>query len=336
VQDAPVELLEALAHYGVTHLMATPSLLALLCAFAGRRPEGLRLRVAESGGAPASPGLDEAVRRSLGATLLPVFGATEVGGVAIAPPACEPQRPYSVGLPLPGYEVEVVREDGTPVGAWEDGELVIHGPAVAQSYARCAGVVDQSRLAGGRFRTGDVARRDQDGWIYMRGRISSQFKVGGISVQAEAVEAALARDPDVRAAVVLPVHHSLLGYVPAALIATDGMPPPATRYARTVYVRRLLRRAAPRLETPFLELPRFVKFVPEIPTLGGGKVDRVAARRVYFDELPRPNRVRLGRIGELRGALALVPWRSTLSFLLRRPLGSARVIRRLVGRDKAK
>ncbi len=177
----PHEIVRAMAERGVTRMMAVPLLLRLLQPALAKTPEAAAgLHALYSGGAPASRELLD----SYTALNIPVYqgyGLTELApSVAMNSP--QRNRPGSVGRPLPGTDVEIadgeilVRSPGLMAGYWADPESTAHG-------------VDTD----GWFRTGDLGRLDEDGYLYVTGRRKNLVVLeSGKNVSAEEVEAALA------------------------------------------------------------------------------------------------------------------------------------------------
>lgn len=331
VSDNPQAIIDVLARHRVTCLMSNATAYEVLCAMLRRRPSGLLLRVAESGGMPSAASLASKVREKLGAQLLPVWGSTETGGVAIASvdgPA------GSVGWPLPGYRVEIVDEQGKPVRPGEYGELVVSGEGVADAYV---GGCDAERLHEGKFFTGDIARAGEDGAIFIRGRLTNEFKVAGVRVCAEEVETALCASPLVLEAAVLPAPHPVFGHVPAALLRVE---PGNYRHGRPDdrrYVREIIGEVAARLNDPGLELPRYFKLTTEVlPRTAAGKLDRRVVRQMYFEEPPRPSRVRIPPLKTVRLVGSSLKSEVFRRLLLAHPMGVLRVLRRLRQGDRGR
>lgn len=268
-QENPLQLASAILSTGVSCMMSSPMTLSLLEPF-GAELRGSNLRRIECGGGA----LDEAVRRSLekkiGVQVSPVFGSTETAGVAIAPPPGRRRPHHSIGVALQGYEVVIMRSDGTVEEGDEEGQLVIGGEAVAEGYVGDELVPGaHNGLKNGRFETGDLARRHRDGWISLRGRIANTFKICGVAINADRIERTIRETGVVRDAVVVPAPMYLLGSVPVALIVVD----------RDVTDIDALRRAIKgKLEDPIFEMPWGFIPIAEVPHTPAGKVDRVAAR----------------------------------------------------------
>lgn len=321
--DNPAVLLEALSRYGVTCLMSSVPAYTVLVSLAKGRAPHLLLRFAESGGLPTPKHLQQTFSRTFGVPLVSVWGSTETAGVAIAPRLETTHRPDSVGLPLPGYNVTIVRPDGTQVQAEEEGELVVSGPMVGMGYVGKTQEDGPQRLHAGTFRTGDIARQGRDGWISIRGRADNQFKVGGIVVNAEVIEAALCESPLITQALILPVPDRTLGQVPAALVVPSSSIPWSQ-----LDQQQLLTQVEKQLEEPFFSLPRAFVLVPDLPRNAVGKLDRIAARQFLpYREPSHHTRVRLKPIKWLRLAIRAVRKQEMCRFLVQHPWRFLRIVR---------
>ena len=141
---------------------------------------------------------------------------TETGGILITPlPGAVPLKPGSATLPFPGIEPAIVREDGTPVGVNEGGYLVIKRPwpgLMRRVYG------DPARFKNtyfirfpGVYTTGDGARRDEDGYYWLMGRIDDVIKVSGHRIGTAEVESAFVAHPKVAEAAVVGMPHPIKG-----------------------------------------------------------------------------------------------------------------------------
>lgn len=171
------------------------------------------------GGAPAAPELTLRVAEVF-RNVMPRqgYGATETSSVTSS--NCGEDyltRPTSVGPAAPACDVKIVREDGTPASTGETGEIWIYGPNVVKGYwdnpeATAAAFVD------GWYRTGDVGRMDEDGFIYVLDRIKDMVIRGGENIYCAEVEAALFTHDAVLDAAVIGLPDRILGEEVAAVV----------------------------------------------------------------------------------------------------------------------
>jgi long-chain acyl-CoA synthetase len=219
------------------------------------------LRVPESGGMHVTAALVDALAQRFGARLLPVWGSTETAGIALATPVGEAYRPGSSGKILPHYHVHIETPDGAEAKPNEEGELVVSGPGVCPGYFGRKTAPGEA-LHGHRFATGDLFRRDEDGFYYFLGRRYHLMKVGGMKVYPAEVEEALRSIDAIAEAVVIPVKDALRGEAPKAVIALkDGCSLSQAELRRRL--EGLLHRH---------KIPRHIEFVSELPRTPGGKI----------------------------------------------------------------
>jgi malonyl-CoA/methylmalonyl-CoA synthetase len=207
-----------------TILLAVPAMYERLVAWdgLGRAPlDSLRLMV--SGSAPLSPALAERVKDVWGQYPLERYGTTE-SGLDLSNLYEGERRPGSVGLPLPGIQLELLDAQGRPVPDGEDGEIVVGGPQVFAGYRGDDEATAGSFHSGGRFRTGDIGRRDpQGGFISITGRAKELIISGGMNVYPREIELALEESPAVARAAVVGVPSERWGEeVVAAVVCESG------------------------------------------------------------------------------------------------------------------
>lgn len=207
-----------------TVLLAVPAMYERLVGwdgFARARLDSLRLMV--SGSAPLSPALAERVREVFGRYPLERYGTTE-SGLDVSNLYEGERRPGSVGLPLPGIELELLDEHGRAVPDGDDGEIVVRGPQVFAGYRGDEEATAGSFHAGGRFRTGDIGRRDPaDGFVSITGRAKELIISGGMNVYPREIELALEESPGVARAAVVGVPSERWGEeVVAAVVCAPG------------------------------------------------------------------------------------------------------------------
>jgi len=190
----------------LTVVLGAPSLFSLLLDYAKLR--GLSsfrfpaLRIISSSGAPLQPLLKSQVEELFGLTLYNGYGVTECSPNISQAVVSERRTDTSVGRPLPGVELQLVRPDQTPVAAGEVGELWVRGPNVMKGYYRAPEETAAAINLEGWFNTRDLARL-KDGYLFIEGRTKELIIRFGLNVYPAEVEAVLNSHPAVaRSAVV--------------------------------------------------------------------------------------------------------------------------------------
>ncbi|MFF4113444.1 SDR family NAD(P)-dependent oxidoreductase [Streptomyces sp. NPDC001714] len=283
----PAALVRLVDEYAPTVLAGVPlTYRQLLDAGLGAVPS---LRLCVTAGAPSDPELREEAEARFGAPLLDGYGSTETcGKIAVESPA-GPRVRGSSGLPLPGMEVRIVAAEGA-VG---DGEIWVRGPGVMLGY-HDRPEETAAALRDGWYRTGDLGRLDEHGFLTVTGRAGDRIVRGGENVDPAEVERVLCALPGVRDAAVVGRAHPLLGEVPVAFVVPDrpGLDPAP-----------LLRACAAVLSAH--KVPEEVLLTPAVPRTSGGKPRRALLRRALADRPADPGLAELaGRTpGERRAAL---------------------------------
>jgi long-chain acyl-CoA synthetase len=183
------------------------------------------LRFVRSITAPLSPLQARRFRDRFGISVLNSYGQTEIGGEIVGWSAADSRehgddKLGSVGRPHAGVEVRVVDEAGADVARGDVGELWVRTPAMSAGYADGSDLSE--RLSpDGFFRTGDVGRVDEDGFVWIEGRVSDMVNRGGLKVFPAEVEEVLRLLPQVHDAAVVGVPDDRLGEVPVAFVVGD-------------------------------------------------------------------------------------------------------------------
>lgn len=179
--------------------------------------QGMRLFV--SGSAPLPAQVHDAFRAAFGHAILERYGMTETL-MNVSNPYEGERRPGTVGLPLPGVSVRVVKPDGSDAGPDEPGEVQVKGGNVFSGYWRRQ---DDTRaaFANGWFKTGDIGVRSADGYLTLRGRATDLIISGGFNIYPREIEEVILDSPGVREAAVVGVPDAVRGEVPVAYVAVD-------------------------------------------------------------------------------------------------------------------
>jgi long-chain acyl-CoA synthetase len=229
----PRTALELMLREQVTYFAGVPTmywgLLGVLDELLPDRADDLaalagRLRVATSGGSALPVEVHRQFERRLGVTILEGYGLSETSPVASFSKRGEPARPGSIGVPVPGVEMKLVTGDGAEVTeTGEIGEIAIKGHNVMKGYLGRPESTAEVLDAEGWFRTGDLARRDEDGWYYIVDRAKELVIRGGFNVYPREVEDVLLTHAGVSLCAVIGVSHETLGQeVKAYVIPAAG------------------------------------------------------------------------------------------------------------------
>jgi long-chain acyl-CoA synthetase len=268
-QFSAPEYIAAIARHRCTWLTAVPPMIAMML-----REQDLLTRTDLSsvafvrmGSAPVSQSLMAALHRALPvAKVTNAYGTTEAGPVVFgAHPAGLPQPDMSVGYPHPKVALRLI-DDGGRVA--DQGSLEMNCPAVMLGYHNRPDLPPPI-TADGFYRTGDVFRRDADGFHYFLGRTDDMFVSGGENIYPGDVERMLERHPAVAQACVVPIDDDIKGQKPVAfIIAKAGHKADAEDIKRFALA-----------NAPAYQHPRFVWFVDRLPLSTTNKIDRAALKR---------------------------------------------------------
>jgi acyl-CoA synthetase (AMP-forming)/AMP-acid ligase II len=174
---SPEPVLDAIEKYGVTHLIAIPSMYRVLNRSQTLKPRDTKsLRVAVSGGEPLAAEVRDRFREIFGLPITEGYGLTETSPVVSVNPLGK-NKPGSVGPPLPGIEVAIRTDEGKDLPTGEVGEICVKGPTVMMGYQNRPADTSVVLAADGWLSTGDMGRVDEDGYIWITGRkISARRK----------------------------------------------------------------------------------------------------------------------------------------------------------------
>jgi long-chain acyl-CoA synthetase len=260
--------LKAIEDYRCTWLTAVPPMIAMmlndkerLAATDLSSVEFLRM-----GSAPVSQSLMAAIHRVLPkAAVTNAYGTTEAGPVVFAPhPKGLPQPEMSVGYPHPKVQLRLVGEDGKPSDL---GVLEMKSQALMNGYHNRPDV--PSPITGdGFYVTGDVFRRDENGFYFFVGRTDDMFVSGGENIFPSEVEKMLETHPDVIQACVVPVDDEIKGTKPVAFVVR--------REGR--HLDESMLKTFALANAPAYQHPRSIWFVDSLPLASTNKLDRNTLR----------------------------------------------------------
>lgn len=215
----PAEVWRTIEDEKCTVVLAVPTVYKMLMEAPQFERVDLRsVRWFISGGAPLPRFIIEAYQRR-GVVLKQGYGLTEVGVNCFAMTVEESRsKAGSIGKPLMFTEARLVDATGAEAPVGEVGELLLRGPHVSKGYWNNPEATAAALDAGAWFHTGDLARRDEDGFFYIAGRSKDMFISGGVNIYPAEVEGELLLHPRVKDAAVIGAPHPVWGEVGVAFI----------------------------------------------------------------------------------------------------------------------
>ncbi|MGH3897843.1 MAG: aldehyde dehydrogenase family protein [Pseudonocardiaceae bacterium] len=255
------------AQAGATVVDAAPSTYHTILNLSERHPELLagldRVRMWCVGGAPLDPSLADRFSKEFGLPLLDGYGSTEAGNIALA----APDNPVGCGRPLDGVELQIIDDDGKPVGTGKTGEIVVQSLALMEGYLPPDGDGD---AGAGAFRTNDLGYLDADGNLYVVGRKFAIHRLGH-TIYPEALERRASACG--RPVVVVPLEDQRRGSQLIFVVADPAGGEP--RHWRSEIAALL----------PSYEHPNHVIVVDRIPVNRNGKPDMARLRAMAAEGL---------------------------------------------------
>jgi acyl-CoA synthetase (AMP-forming)/AMP-acid ligase II len=195
----PEAMLAAIRDDGLSIVQGVPAMYAKLLERLGDAgaPLASRLRFAYAGGSPLDPSLKRRVEAALGVPLHNGYGLTEASPTVSQTRLDAPRADTSVGFAIPGVELRIAGKDGKDVATGEAGELWVRGPNLMQGYYRAPEQTAAAVKPGGWLNTGDMARQDADGALFIVGRTRELIIRSGFNVFPLEVETVLNAHPAV-------------------------------------------------------------------------------------------------------------------------------------------
>ena len=257
--------IEAAARHRVAFLTSVPTMIAMML----REKELLAtndlsaVEAVRMGSAPITQSLIDQVRAVFPkAAISNGYGTTEAGPVVFGPhPDGIPQPELSTGYPHPEVQLRLVR-DGREVE--DEGVLEMKCGALMTHYHKLPEVTAKAMTPDGYYRTGDVFRRDENGFFFFVGRADDMFVCGGENIYPGEVEKMLERHPGIHQAAVIPIPDDLKGYKPIAFVVRANGAELDEQAVKSYAL----------ANAPAYQHPRQVIFIEEMPLAGTNKIDK--------------------------------------------------------------
>jgi long-chain acyl-CoA synthetase len=252
-----------------TFFSAVPAIYAMLSALPdAAEADTSSLRLVICGAAPMPAELIQRVEERFGVVLVEGYGLSEGTCASTINPIDGVRKPGTVGLPLPGQDVAIVDEAGTPVPQGERGEVVLRGPNIMRGYLNKPEETART-IIDGWLHTGDVGLLDEDGYLVLVDRIKDMIIRGGENIYPKEIESVLYTHAEVLEAAVVGRPDDVLGEVVVAYVAL--------RPEATVTVEAL--HALCQEQLAKYKLPVLIELLDELPKNPVGKIDKPTLRK---------------------------------------------------------
>lgn len=260
----PFGILPAIETHRATIMSAVPTIYSVICRLMRAEPRDISsMRVFASGAAPLPEKTYLETQEVLKKPLVMGYGLTEATCASAAADADDPIKWNSVGPPLRYTSIRIVDENGVDVPHGDVGEILIAGPTVMKGYYKDPEATREV-LRDGWLRTGDLGSFDEDGYLYVVGRLKDLIIRGGQNIYPTEVENVLSTYPGIEECAVVGVEDEQWGQeVLAALKVTEGLeidPVTVIDFCRS--------------QIAAYKCPRIVRFVAEFPKTATGKIKK--------------------------------------------------------------
>ncbi len=273
----PADILHKIEDFHVTSLCAPPTIFRFLIHEDLTKFNLSSLKYCTIAGEALNPAVYESFKELTGIKLMEGFGQTETTLTIATMPWMEP-KPGSMGLPNPQYDVDLIDAEGRSVEAGEQGEIVIRTDkgkplGLFKEYYRDAARTHEA-WNNGIYYTGDVAWKDEDGYLWFVGRTDDVIKSSGYRIGPFEVESALMTHSAVMECAITGVPDEIRGQVVKATIV---LTPAYKELAGDALVKELQNHVK-KVTAPY-KYPRVIEFVDELPKTISGKIRRVEIRQ---------------------------------------------------------
>lgn len=269
--DNPSEILHLIEKEGITFFFAVPAMFAMLAkAPAWASADFSRVRFFMSGGAPMPVELILRYQQEKGVLFAQGYGMTETQRITALELADATRKAGSIGKEVFHTSVRLVDDKGVEVDSGAVGEIIVHGPTIFSGYWNNP-EANARALRLGWFHTGDLGRRDDEGFLYLVGRKSDLIISSGENISATEVEQTLEALPEVAEAGVVGLPDTVRGEVVAALVVLQ----PETQLTAESLLATLRNTLAP------YKIPKRVNFITTLPRTGSGKVAKEEIKKIF-------------------------------------------------------
>ena len=256
--------IEAIKKYKVTIFVGVPTILTYLLNETGINSAdfaSLRINVSSSASLPVEVLTNYEQR--FDTIIQEVYGITESSGEATFNPI-EKRKPGSIGIPHPGLELKITDKKGEIVKTGEVGEITIRGEIIMRGYWKKESETRKVLTDDGWYSTGDLGRKDEDGYLYIVGRSKEMIITGGFNIYPRELEEVLYKHPDIHEAAVIGIPDKTKGELACAYVVLHEGKKMEEEALRLFLKEQLAN----------YKVPRLFRFVDSLPKTGTGKISK--------------------------------------------------------------
>jgi cyclohexanecarboxylate-CoA ligase len=238
------------------------------------------LRYFACGGAPVPPELIYAAQRTFrNCIVCRIYGSTEAPTVTLGPTTRETELAATTDGIVVGHQIKLLNSEGREVDQGEIGEVLTRGAEMFLGYTNASDNAEAFDVDG-YFRTGDLAREVEPGWLKITGRVKDLIIRGGENISAKEVEDVLHRHPSVHEAAVVAMPHPRLGETCCAfIILKKGHTITLSEVSELMATAGLAKQ----------KTPERIEFVQDFPRTASGKIRKVELRKLIAERLAGSN-----------------------------------------------
>ena len=262
----PNKVLEAIDEHKATSISGVPSTFIILLNHSDIDAYKLgSIKYVTQAGGPMAPSIITALIKRLPNSLLYImYGQTEASArLAYLEPDRIEDKLSSIGKPVPGVDISILRDNGQPVNVNETGNLFARGDNVMLGYWENAGMSKDVINNEGWLNTGDLAKIDEEGFIYIIGRSSEMIKSGANRISPNEIEEVLMLLPEIKECAVIGVEDEILGEAIKAYIVLneDG-------------VDELKLKKHCKENMANYKIPKYIEIIKKLPKTSSGKIKK--------------------------------------------------------------
>ncbi len=272
---SPVAMLNAIRDHKLSIVFGVPAMYGAMAHLKNASPDDFKSVYALLSGGDALPStIREGFKARFGVPILEGYGLSETSPV-VTLNVPQSQRAGSVGQPVPGAVVKIVDDNGQPLGPNQEGEVWLQGPMIMKGYHNLPSETAAALTADGFFKTGDLGKVDDDGFLYITGRKKDLIITGGEKAVPREIEEVLNRHPAVAESAVVGKKDKSRGEVVVAFVT---LKPGQTATGDQI------RSFARDENLATFKVPREVFIIEELPRSPTGKV----LKRVLVEKVNAP------------------------------------------------